>query len=258
MVALATLATLAWTVNAQVTDPTVGNILGMQFVEVPAGSFRMGSNDGEPDEKPVHEVRISHPFWMGKHEVTQAEYEKLAGKNPSRFKGTRNPVEMVSWNDAVAFCEKLTERERSSGRLLAGYAYRLPTEAEWEYAARGGAKSRGTKYSGSDNVDKVVWHISNSGGKTYPVGQKKGNELGIFDMSGNVFEWCLDWHDAGYYGKSPRVDPANTVSASSCVIRGGCWMTSARNCRVADRYWNGPGFTSDCIGFRVCLAPVRR
>ena len=229
--------------------------LEMEFVYVPAGSFRMGSDDGDPDEKPVHAVRISHGFWLGKYEVTQEEYEKLMGKNPSRFKGVRNPVECVSWNDAVAFCKKLTERERAAGRLPAGYVYRLPTEAEWEYAARGGPKSKGCKYSGSDDLDAVGWYDGNSGRKTHPVGQKQPNELGLYDMSGNVWEWCLDWYDSGYYRKSPGTDPVNTAGASSRVSRGGSWYNSAGYCRAAIRDRVRPDSADSLLGFRVCLAP---
>ena len=240
----------------EVTDPTANNVLGMAFVEIAPGPFKMGSNDG--DEKPPHDVRISHRFWMGKFEVTQAEYEKLTGKNPSHFKGARNPVEQVSWNDAKAFCEELTERERRAGRLLDGYVYRLPTEAEWEYAARGGNKSRGFKYSGSNNPTDVAWYSDNSGSKTHEVGQLKANELGLHDMSGNVWEWCYDWYDSGYYGKSPGTDPVNTNAASYRVSRGGSWHDSSRFVRSANRDWDRPGDSYGNLGFRVCLAPQIR
>jgi formylglycine-generating enzyme required for sulfatase activity len=248
----------------EMTDPTAGNVLGMAFAEVPAGSFRMGSNDGSRDEKPVHEVRITRPFWIGKCEVTQAEYEKLMGKNPSKFKGARNPVERVSWNDAVAFCQKLTEQERAASRLPAGHEYRLPTEAEWEYAARGGPKSKGFAYSGSDNAADVAWHNKNSARraaiwgvrKAHVVGQKKPNELGIHDMSGNVAEWCGDWY--GSYPSGTVADPTGAGEGSRRVLRGGCWSIFAGYCRSANRRSYVPSRSYGDLGFRVALAaPVR-
>jgi len=138
------------------------------------GSFQMGSGDSDSykDEKPVHTVRIGYDFWLGKTEVTQSEYAAVMGKNPSDFKGDKNPVETVSWNDAVAFCGKLTDRERAEGRIPEGWAYRLPTEAEWEYAARGGAKSKGFKYAGSNSPGEVAWLAENSENKTHAVAQK--------------------------------------------------------------------------------------
>jgi formylglycine-generating enzyme required for sulfatase activity len=161
----------------------------------------------------------------------------------------------VSWNDASAFCAKLTERERAAGRLPAGYEYRLPTEAEWEYAARGGAASKGYTYAGSNNVDEVAWYDKNSGNATHPVGKLKANEVGLYDMSGNVWEWCLDWYDGEYYGRSPNTDPANTSAASYRVFRGGSWGSGARNVRSARRYGDRPGRTISLLGFRACLAP---
>jgi len=233
--------------------------LGMEFVPVSAGSFKMGSNDGFDWEKPVHTVRIARDFWLGKYEVTQAEYEALTGKNPSHFKGARNPVETVSWEDASAYCAKLTARERSAGRLPSGYEYRLPTEAEWEYAARGGTKSKGCTYAGSEKVGDVAWYSENSGGTTHAVGGKGANEVGLYDMSGNVWEWCLDWYDAEYYKKTNGAsDPVNLQKASYRVIRGGCWCFSAGLVRSANRDGDGPSAADGDLGFRVCLARVVR
>jgi formylglycine-generating enzyme len=238
------------------TDPTAGNLLGMEFVEVPAGSFRMGSADGDSDEKPMHEVRITRPFWLGKCEVMQAEYGKLMGRNPSHFKGARNPVESVSYDDALAFCKRMTERERAAGRLLDGYAYRLPTEAEWEYAARGGMKSKGFTYSGSNNAGEVAWHSGNSGDKSHPVDGKKPNELGLHDMSGNVWEWCHDWY--GKYPSEAVTDPTGARTGLYRVRRGGSWSFIASYCRSASRFRCAPSYSFSSLGFRVALAaPVR-
>ncbi|MBT3381515.1 MAG: SUMF1/EgtB/PvdO family nonheme iron enzyme [Victivallales bacterium] len=239
--------------------PAAENVLGMAFVGVPAGSFRIGLSHGRDDKKPVRDVRISQAFWMGKYEVTQAEYEKLTGMNPSLFKGARNPAERVSWNDAVAFCVKLTEQERAAGRLPTGYEYRLPTGAEWEYAARGGPSSKGYTCSGSNDLDDVGWYRSNSGRKVHAVGEKKGNELGIHDMSGNVYEWCLDWGDSGGYRKaSPGVDPVNTTKGLDRVVKGGGFQNDIGACRVDFRYWMEPEYTNFYVGFRVCLARIVR
>jgi formylglycine-generating enzyme required for sulfatase activity len=227
----------------------------MALLPVEAGSFQMGSNDGDSDEKPVHTVLISKAFWLGKYEVTQAEYEKLIGQNPSCFKGANNPVEEVSWHDAVAFCQKLTERERAVGRVPEGYVYRLPTEAEWEYAARGGSKSRGYTYAGSNDIEAMAWYDKNSGNKTHPVGGKQANELGLHDMSGNVWEWCHDRYDSGYYGKSPGSDPRGPGSGSIRVFRGGSWGSGASGCRSADRGSSDPANADYYLGFRVVLAP---
>ncbi len=211
---------------------------------------------GSVDSGPAHTVRISRGFWMGKCEVTQAEYETITGEDPSTLKGARNPVECVFWDDAVAFCTKLTQRERKAARLPEGYEYRLPTEAEWEYAARGGAQSAGTTYSGSSNVDEVAWYKDNSGGKTHPVGLKEPNELGLYDLSGNVAEWCLDWYDEGYYARSPNTDPANTQAASFRVFRGDCWTNDAGLVRSVVRGRFRPDDAGNGLGFRACLAPA--
>jgi formylglycine-generating enzyme required for sulfatase activity/predicted Ser/Thr protein kinase len=229
--------------------------LGLELVWVAPGSFEMGSNEGADSERPVHTVRISRGYWIGKYEVTQAEYEAVVGKNPSQFKRARNPVETVSWSDAVAFCTKLFEREQKVGRLPQGYEYRLPTDAEWEYAARGGAGSKGFTYSGSNTIDEVAWIDGNSGGTTHPVGQRRANGLGLYDMSGNVCEWCWDWYDAKYYGRSPNVDPANTQAGSERLYRGGSWPYDAGGCRVVNRLGNAPSNASRNIGFRLVLAP---
>lgn len=224
----------------------------MKLVYVAPGSFMMGSNNGDSDETPVHRVTLTKGYWIGKYEVTQSEYQSIMGTNPSRFKGSNKPVEQVSWNDAVKFCKKLTARERAAGRLPSDCEYRLPTEAEWEFAARGGTKSRGYKYSGSNNINSVAWFGSNSSGQTHEVGTKSSNELGIHDMSGNVWEWCNDWY--GKYSSGSATDPAGASSGSYRVNRGGGWASGARCCRVAFRDNNSPGYTYAFLGFRVLLA----
>ena len=180
---------------------------------------------------------------MGKYEVTQAQWKAVMGSNPSRFKGDNLPVENVSWDDVQAFIRKLNQ--------LTGKRYRLPTEAEWEYAARGGNKSRGYKYAGGNNIDEVAWYDGNSGERTHPVGKKRPNELGLYDMSGNVWEWCSDWYDEDYYGNSPQNNPQGPASGSSRVFRGGSWLNYAILCRSASRYYSTPDSRYGLIGFRL-------
>lgn len=208
-----------------------------------------------PTARPVHTVQITKGYWLGKYEVTQAEYKAVTGLDPSGRKGVRNPVGTVSWDDAVAFCAKLTEWERAGGRLPAGYEYRLPSEAEWEYAARGATKSQGFALSGSDRPDEVGWFRDNAEGVHHPVGQKKPNELGLCDMSGNVWEWCLDAYDETYYSRSPGSDPVNTQATTSRATRGGSWDASPDYMRVAERSYLPPGTRGENYGFRACLAP---
>jgi formylglycine-generating enzyme required for sulfatase activity len=211
---------------------------GMVFVE--GGTFQMGSNSGDDDEKPVHTVTVSS-FFMDKTEVTQAEYRKVMGKNPSHFSGCDDcPVEQVSWYDANEYAKKVGKR--------------LPTEAEWEYAARGGSKSKGYTYSGSNDIDAVGWYIRNSNSKTHPVAQKQPNELGLYDMSGNVWEWCSDWYSDSYYRSSPKNDPQGPNSGVFRVLRGGNWYYYDNGCRVADRSWLAPDYRSSYNGFRLVLS----
>ncbi len=246
--------------SGEVRGPVAGqkwriDDLGLDLVWVAPGRFRMGSNDGHSDTKPVREVRISQGYWLGKYPVVQSEYEAIMGTNPSRFNGADLPVEQVSWNKAVEFCEKLTERERQAGRLPDGYVYRLPTEAEWEYAARGGNQSQGFDYAGSNKVDEVAWRSANSGTKTHPVGCKKANELGIHDMSGNVWEWVHDWYQNSYSGLG-TTDPGGPGTGLFRVRRGGSWRAvMSSRCRVDYRDESTPSSTVDYLGFRVTLAP---
>ncbi len=231
--------------------------LGMKFAYVLPGEFEMGSIKGESNEQPVHKVTIKNGFWIGVYEVTQAEYKLIMGTGPAYFRGAKLPVERINWNDAVAFCRKLTERERKAGRIKYGYEFRLPTESEWEFAARGGVKSRGTIYSGSSKVNAVAWYDANSDGKTHEVGSKAPNELGLYDMSGNVLELCLDeWHTQ--YDGAP-VDGSCWFGKSTIrVCRGGSWYLFARDSRVSARFYFSLGFTCNYLGFRVVFGPVQK
>lgn len=227
--------------------PTVIQNLVNNMVYVQGGTFMMGAtseqgSDAYDDEKPAHQVTLSS-FSIGKYEVTQEEWEAVMGSNPSRFKGAKRPVENVSWNDCQTFIRKLNQ--------MTGKQFRLPTEAEWEYAARGGNRSRGYKYSGSDNIGSVAWYDGNSSNETHPVGQKSSNELGLYDMTGNVWEWCQDWK--GSYSSSAQTNPTGPSSGSNRVNRGGCWYYLARHCRVSYRFYFTPGYRDHNLGLRLAL-----
>ena len=186
---------------------------------------------------------------MGETEVTQALWQAVTGSNPSNFKGdSQRPVEEVSWNDCQEFITKLNQLCASQ---LNGRQFALPTEAEWEYAARGGKQSRGYKYSGSNTLGNVAWHWDNSGSTTHAVGTKQANELGLYDMSGNVFEWCQDWY--GSYRSSAQTDPTGPSTGSYRVLRGGSWDYDAWNCRVSRRYYRVPSNAHPSLGLRLSL-----
>ncbi len=208
------------------------------FVQIPEGNFLMGSENGAEGEKPVRKVKISS-FEMGKHEVTQEQWQAVMGNNPSDFKGANHPVEQVSWNDVQEFIKKLNAKKD-------GYSYRLPTEAEWEYACRAGTKG---DYAG--NLDEMSWYDKNSGSKTHSVGEKKANAWGLYDMHGNVWEWCSDWYDENYYKQSPNANPSGPSTGSLRVLRGGGWSFDARELRSAIRYRFAPGFRDFYLGFRL-------
>jgi formylglycine-generating enzyme required for sulfatase activity len=240
--------------DGNVRMSAVSQLSGLSIVYVAPGSFQMGSDDEYDNGQPVHLVTLSRGYGLGKYPVTQKEYESVMGSNPSIFKDSNLPVHQVSWNDAVQFCQKLTARERSAGRLPSGYECRLPTEAEWEFAARGGTKSRGYKYSGSDNINSVAWYGENSV-KTHEVGTKSENELGIHDMSGNVWEWCNDWYDD--YSINSQTDPQGgaTDTGLGRVWRGGGWRSGAWGCSSTNRNFNdGLGGEHYTEGFRVAIA----
>lgn len=237
---------IVFEVRARTTDQA-----GIEMVFVKGGTFTMGCTSEQSDcddyEKPAHQVTVSD-FRMGKYEVTQKQWTEIIGSNPSSFKNCEDcPVENVSWNDVQEFIKQLNRKT--------GKNYRLPTEAEWEYAARGGSSGSPTLYAGSNNIDEVAWYDGNSGSKTHPVGQKKPNELGLYDISGNVWEWCSDWYGSDYYKNSPRNNPQGPASGSYRVLRGGCWGSLARHCRVAFRYFDRPVIRGNGGGFRLVLAP---
>ncbi|MBN2590023.1 MAG: SUMF1/EgtB/PvdO family nonheme iron enzyme [Sedimentisphaerales bacterium] len=242
------------------------NSIGMKFVYIPAGEFMMGSPldeaGREVSEGPQHSVKISRGFWMGVYEVTQAEYNAIMGSNPSYFtkgfvidkgflglgvkrisdEASQHPVEVICWNDATEFCRKLSQKE--------GKTYSLPTEAQWEYACRAGTQ---TLFSFGDEdylLGDYAWYLTD---RVHPVGQKKANAFGLYDMHGNVWEWCQDWYEENYYSNFTGVDPQGPSSGSYHVLRGGSWYDDPSYCRSAARLWNEPEVTSNNYGFRVIL-----
>ncbi|HIT16106.1 MAG TPA: formylglycine-generating enzyme family protein [Candidatus Avimuribaculum pullicola] len=227
------------------TDPDYVLNNPQEMVYVEGGTFTMGATSGlgsSSDEKPAHSVTLDG-YYIGKYEVTQKLWKAVMGSNPSDFKGDNLPVENVSWDDVQEFLRKLN--------AITGKNYRLPTEAEWEFAARGGNSSRGYKYSGSDNIDDVAWYIYNSGSCTHAVGTKSPNELGIYDMSGNVEEWCLDWY--GSYSSSPQRNPKGPNSGSDRVYRGGSWFYYDGSCLVSNRSGYASDYCRKDIGFSLAL-----
>jgi formylglycine-generating enzyme required for sulfatase activity len=239
------------------------------FKWIPPGTFQMGSTaatdpDNNDDETP-HMVTLTQGFWLLDHEVTQQEYRAIKGYNPSKSPdellvkvyGLLRPVEQVTWDDAVDFCNKLTEKDRQEGRIAANQEYRLPSEAEWEYACRAGTK--GAVYVDYKDryreLDAIAWWVWNAGGRTGPVKQKLPNAFGLYDMIGNVQEWCFDWY--GDYPSGDVTDPKGPSSGSRRVNRGGSWYLIAWNARSANRGRGEPGFRGDYLGFRPALSPVR-
>ena len=225
--------------------------LASDMVYIPSGKFTMGCKTGRDtdcydDEKPPHPVTVGS-FYLARYEVTQAQWKAVMGTNPSYFKDCDNcPVELVNWDNVQGFIKKLNEKT--------GKNFRLPSEAEWEYAARGGSQSKGYNYAGSNDVGEVAWYTSNSDNKTHPVGKKKKNELGLYDMSGNVWEWCQDdWH--GGHSGAPENGSAwvDSPRGDRRVNRGGSYFLVARNCRSSGRYFNSPGHRGINLGFRLAL-----
>ena len=253
---------------AQNQEAKRGKIATIDMVTIPAGTFTMGyiTGDGNDDEKPAHEVTITRPFLMGKTEVTQAQWKSVMGENMSNFKGDSLPVETVSWFDAVDYCNKLSKQEGldscytgSGDDIVCDFTangYRLPTEAEWEYACRGGTK---TDYSTGDmtnpegndpSLNLAGWYEENCGKKTHNVGSKRANPFGLFDMHGNVWEWCWDWDSK--YTASSSTDPRGPSSGSTLrVLRGGSWGNNALSCSSAYRYYSCPAYRYYGFGFRI-------
>ncbi|MGO8703252.1 MAG: formylglycine-generating enzyme family protein [Candidatus Brocadiia bacterium] len=247
--------------------------VSMKLVLIPAGEFKMGGDEppeqvarksaGEEakaewfqNEQPQHRVKITKPFYMGVYVVTQAQYEAVMGENPSNFQGERNPVEQVSWDDAMEFCKKLSAKT--------GQTIRLPTEAEWEYACRAGTT---TPFNTGETISTDQANYDGTSaygngrkgecrGKTVAVGSFAANGFGLYDMHGNVWEWCQDWYDEGYYKNSPTDDPPGPEKGEMRVLRGGSWLDLPRRCRSANRFGYGPSFRHDYVfGFRVVCAP---
>ena len=237
-------------IRAQGPQTQTFTVNGVSFtmVGVEGGTFTMGAtaeqgSDAFDSEKPAHQVTLSS-FSIGQTEVTQALWQAVMGSNPSRFTGDlQRPVENVNWNASQEFITKLNQ--------MTGQNFRLPTEAEWEYAARGGNLSQGYKYSGSNTIGDVAWYTYNSGSTTHAVGTKSPNELGLYDMSGNVYEWCQDWY--GSYSSAAQTDPTGPSSGSDRVDRGGSWSRSARSCRVSNRHHDIPSYRDYDLGLRLAL-----
>jgi len=221
----------------------LGGGVKLELVQIKPGKFNMGSNDGGTNEKPAHEVEITKGFSMGKYEVTQGQYERVMGSNPSSFKGTDRPVENMTWDEAVEFCRKASQ--------ITGRKVRLPTEAEWEYACRAGSTGKYCYGDDDGRLEEYAWYGANSGGETHPVGQKKPNAWGLYDMHGNVWEWCADWY--GAYTGTRAVDPKGPGTGEARILRGAALYTLPMHCRAANRIWDPPGARTRNRGFRVVV-----
>ncbi len=236
----------------QPTETSLIEELYGNMVLVEGGTFTMGAaenqmKDAESDEKRTHEVTLSD-FYICKYEVTQELWMLVMETNPSNFKGGHKPVENCSWDDCQLFIQRLNE--------FTGKTFRMPTEAEWEYAARGGKMSKGYKYAGSNNVNDVAWYTGNSGGNPHDVGEKAPNELGLYDMSGNVYEWCQDWK--GPYTNEPQTNPTGPEEGTNRVNRGGRWCGSARACRTSDRSMSSPDYHFYHLGMRLACTDLTK
>ena len=241
--------------------PLTLDTLDQHMIRVERGTFEMGG-EKRSREKPIHRVTLTRDFALCRYPVTQALWAAVMEKNPrpSRFKGPQRPVESISWFEMVDFCNRLSAKQgltpcyeiqgEQVSWLPDAKGYRLPTEAEWEYAARGGRYGRGFEYAGSPELDQVAWYDANSNGERQPVGQKRPNALGLYDMSGNVWEWCWDWY--GDYPSEPQADPIGPEGGSRRVNRGGSWSSVAVVCRVASRdYFSHPTGRGYDLGFRL-------
>jgi formylglycine-generating enzyme required for sulfatase activity len=249
----------------------LGDDVNLELILIPAGQFLMGSPAKEKDREgnvAQHRVMITRPFYIGKYEVTQEQWEKVMGMNPSYFKGGKNPVECVNWDDCQRFLKRLNDLGKEKGR------FRLPTEAEWEWACRAGTRTRFCFGDEEGPLGDYAWYDANSGEPTppgdypwysahpgcitHPVGSKEPNAWGLYDCLGNVQEWCEDWYAEDYYAKSPRYDPAGPESGRFRVLRGGSWRYGAECCRSEYRSYSGPDHDGAFIGFRVVYRPRRK
>jgi formylglycine-generating enzyme required for sulfatase activity len=246
-----------WVASMQGENAKLSAAIGIEMVAIPAGSFLMSSPPSEVgrlrDEGPQTKVTFSRPFWMSKYEVTQAEWRSVMPVNRSIFRGDRLPVENITWDEAMTFCQKLTAREWAAGRLPEGFVFTLPTEAQWEYACRAG---RTGPYAG--DLDAMAWYVANSTSKTHEVGKKQPNVWGLHDMHGNVWEWCSDWYASGFPGGAVA-DPTGPSTGTARVARGGGWYDVAVCSRSACRGYSSPDFRYGNLGLRLALvyAPVK-
>jgi formylglycine-generating enzyme required for sulfatase activity len=234
--------------DSEKAPATTVNSIGMEFVMIPPGSFRMGGDknreQAEDHENPIHTVSFSKPILMGKHAVTQGQWFTVMDGNPSRFKDDLRPVEMVSWNDAQVFIKALNNIEKTE-------TYRLPTEAEWEYAARAGSESAYAFGGNANGLGQYAWYRKNSHNQTHPVGELEPNAWGLYDMHGNVHEWCQDWFDREYYSRSPSHAPSGPEEGLARSLRGGDWGSGRWYCRCASRSLSSPDRRSNRVGFRL-------
>jgi formylglycine-generating enzyme required for sulfatase activity len=256
-IAVFLLALFGLALGARATEKTYVNSIGMEFVQIPAGSFTMGTDkdfeDAIGDEAPRHRVTISRPFFLGRYEVTQDQWKKVMGGNPSRFQGGSNPVDSVSWNDVQTFIERLNRSEETRNHRP---EYRLPTEAEWEYAARAGTASVYSFGNDAGRLGEYAWYAGNSREEAHPVGQKRPNPWGLYDMHGNVWEWVQDWYDGNYYFRSPAIDPRGpTEGRLGRVMRGGAWNLGAWLQRSTRRLGFFPEYRHADFGFRLAFSP---
>jgi formylglycine-generating enzyme required for sulfatase activity len=225
----------------------LGNGVKIEFVLIPAGEFMMGSN--RPGEKPIHSVKISKSFYMSRFLVTQAQYQAVMDNNPSTVRGDDLPIDSVKFSDAEDFCSRASK--------IVGKRIGLPTEAEWEYACRAGTTTKFNICDDDSELDQTAWYQGNSEGKPHPVGQKKPNSWGLYDMHGNIWEWCQDWYAEDYYSQSPSLDPPGPASGTKRVTRGGCWNSTAWSCRSAQRNGSDPAWFQE-HGFRVIVRIVSK
>ncbi|MBN1676374.1 MAG: formylglycine-generating enzyme family protein [Kiritimatiellae bacterium] len=237
---------------------TITTKTGVAMVLVPGGAFMMGSTDGKPDEQPAHKVTLS-AFYMDTCEVRQKDFEKMTGMNPSKFGGEGNPVEQIRWFEAVEYCNARSEREgldpcydvETGACNFEANGYRLPTEAEWEYACRAGTA---TPYFFGDSPAKLTffgWFKDNAAKRAHPVGEKKPNAFGLYDMAGNLWEWCNDFYAEDYYSTSPEQDPRGPAAGKKKVLRGGCWATGPETCTSSRRHADAPELADVCLGYDV-------